>query len=177
MRCFSGAIYKSQYKKGGHPQRRPPFLYFLRSGKVTDQRNGCAKNNGEECAGQPQSSGPEQLSGAVQHPFTESCDQDRHHRQYDLHNHKAQCGRDQICQKQGDIHIQDQRQKAFQLTETGLLVGKRYYTNSINGFIEFDDFEEINADGTFKNFDYSVVAGEYLLCFLQTGKLALTPLA
>ena len=48
-----------------------------------------------------------------------------------------------------------------ELTETGLLVGKRYYTNSINGFIEFDDLREINADGTFKNFGYSLVAGTY----------------
>lgn len=48
-----------------------------------------------------------------------------------------------------------------ELTETGLIVGKKYFTNSINGFIEFDDFKEINADGTFKDFDYSVVAGEY----------------
>ncbi len=48
-----------------------------------------------------------------------------------------------------------------ELTETGLLVGKRYYSNSINGFIEFDDLKEINADGTFRDFDYSVVAGEY----------------
>ena len=40
-------------------------------------------------------------------------------------------------------------------------IGRRYYTNHINGFIEFDKETEIDADGKFKDFDYKLILGEY----------------
>jgi ABC-type lipoprotein export system ATPase subunit len=52
-------------------------------------------------------------------------------------------------------------QSIVELSETGLIVGRRYYSNSINGFIEFDDEQEIKPNGKFKDFDYTLVAGEY----------------
>ena len=54
-----------------------------------------------------------------------------------------------------------QTQSIAELSETGLVIGKRYYTNEINGFIEFDAIDEINGDGTFKDFKYTITAGEY----------------
>ena len=45
--------------------------------------------------------------------------------------------------------------------KTGLVYGKKYYANQVNGFIEFNANKEINADGTFKDFDYRLIEGKY----------------
>lgn len=58
-----------------------------------------------------------------------------------------------------------------ELPETGLFIGKRYYTNAINGFIEFDAAQEINEDGTFKDFKYALVAGKYPTLRFFNGQL------
>lgn len=48
-----------------------------------------------------------------------------------------------------------------ELTQSKVTVGKDYYTKTINGFIEFDKATEIDADGTFKDFSYRLVLGDY----------------
>lgn len=52
-------------------------------------------------------------------------------------------------------------QPISELSSSGVVVGKRYYANVMNGFIEFDEQTEINADGSFKDFDYTLVSGAY----------------
>ncbi len=48
-----------------------------------------------------------------------------------------------------------------ELNSGDVFVGKKYYSNSVSGFIEFDSEKEINANGTFKDFNYKIVAGRY----------------
>ncbi|MBQ9713774.1 MAG: ATP-binding cassette domain-containing protein [Clostridia bacterium] len=55
-------------------------------------------------------------------------------------------------------------QTALSITEIGssnVTIGKRYYSKSVSGFIEFDEAEEISSDGEFEDFDYEIVAGNY----------------
>ena len=40
-------------------------------------------------------------------------------------------------------------------------VGQKYYARYVNGFIEFDKSKEISADGSFQDFEYKLVEGEY----------------
>lgn len=48
-----------------------------------------------------------------------------------------------------------------ELRESDVIIGTKYYSKTINGFIEFDAKEEINTDKTFKAFPYKIVAGKY----------------
>lgn len=48
-----------------------------------------------------------------------------------------------------------------ELITTSVGFGSKYYTKSINGFVEFDPETEISSDGEFDNFDYEVAVGEY----------------
>ncbi|MBR1974264.1 MAG: ATP-binding cassette domain-containing protein [Clostridia bacterium] len=48
-----------------------------------------------------------------------------------------------------------------ELNGTSAIRGKRYYTSSVNGFVEFDSETEISASGKFKDFDYKLLLGEY----------------
>lgn len=41
------------------------------------------------------------------------------------------------------------------------VVGKRYYADSVIGFMEFDAETELWEDGEFKDFDYTLICGEY----------------
>ena len=52
-------------------------------------------------------------------------------------------------------------QSIVEISESGVVIGRRYYSNSINGFIEFDGKNELDEDGRFKDFDYKLIAGEY----------------
>lgn len=52
-----------------------------------------------------------------------------------------------------------------------VVVGKKYYANSIIGFIEFDVDEEITDGGKFKDFDYTLVYGEYPQLAYEEGVL------
>ncbi len=48
-----------------------------------------------------------------------------------------------------------------ELKSSSMVIGKQYYTQTVNGFIEFDAKQEIQADKTFRDFPYKVVAGRY----------------
>ena len=48
-----------------------------------------------------------------------------------------------------------------EISASDVIIGKKYYTQAINGFIEFNAEEEIEANGAFKDFPYKVVAGRY----------------
>ena len=48
-----------------------------------------------------------------------------------------------------------------EISNSDVVIGKKYYSQAINGFIEFDAKQEIQANGTFKDFPYTVVAGKY----------------
>lgn len=48
-----------------------------------------------------------------------------------------------------------------EINASDVIIGKKYYSQSINGFIEFNAEEEIEASGAFKDFPYKVVAGRY----------------
>ena len=55
-------------------------------------------------------------------------------------------------------------QQALPITElssSNVFIGKKYYSNSVNGFIEFEKGTEISEDGYFKDFGYKLVYGEY----------------
>ena len=52
-------------------------------------------------------------------------------------------------------------QTITELVSSKVVVGRKYYANAVNGFIEFDAKTEINANDEFKNFDYELIAGEY----------------
>ncbi len=49
----------------------------------------------------------------------------------------------------------------IEITASTVYMGKRYYTNSVSGFVEFDKDTEISADGKFKDFDYTLLCGQY----------------
>lgn len=49
----------------------------------------------------------------------------------------------------------------WELANSSPVIGRRYYTDSINGFIEFDEAKEINKNGVFKNFNYALSVGRY----------------
>lgn len=46
------------------------------------------------------------------------------------------------------------------LNSTEVTWGSNYYTKQFTGFVEFSD-DEINADGSFKNFNYKIIIGRY----------------
>ena len=48
-----------------------------------------------------------------------------------------------------------------ELKSSSMIIGKQYYSQRVNGFIEFDAKQEIQADKTFRDFPYKVVAGRY----------------
>lgn len=58
-----------------------------------------------------------------------------------------------------------------ELFSSEVVVGKKYYANSINGFIEFDSEKEIASDGKFKDFDYTLSCGQYPELVYEDGVL------
>ena len=48
-----------------------------------------------------------------------------------------------------------------ELANSSMVIGRRYYSDSMNGFIEFDEAKEINKNGAFKNFNYTLSVGRY----------------
>lgn len=48
-----------------------------------------------------------------------------------------------------------------ELSSSNVLTGKKYYSNSVNGLIEFEKDTEIAEDGKFRDFDYKLICGEY----------------
>lgn len=57
-----------------------------------------------------------------------------------------------------------------ELRKSSSLYGRKYYSNAVNGFIEFDGEKELNADGSFKDFDYTLVGGRYPKLVYNSGK-------
>lgn len=55
----------------------------------------------------------------------------------------------------------DHVQAIDEIKYSNAFVGKSYYTQNINGFIEFDGDTEIDANGNFRDFDYKLVSGRY----------------
>lgn len=53
-----------------------------------------------------------------------------------------------------------QTQTITELSSSKVVVGRKYYSNVVNGFIEFDE-TEIKSNGEFKDFDYKLTAGRY----------------
>ena len=49
----------------------------------------------------------------------------------------------------------------LEISSSSAVKGKHYYTDSISGFIAFNKSKEINSDGTFKDFPYRLIYGEY----------------
>lgn len=60
--------------------------------------------------------------------------------------------------------------KISEIALSDVVVGKNYYTDAINGFIEFDE-KEINEDGKFKDFNYTLAYGEYPKLVYENGAL------
>lgn len=58
-----------------------------------------------------------------------------------------------------------------EVVSSKVVLGRKYYANSINGFIEFDCETELNADGKFKDFDYCLVEGSYPMLSYDNGTL------
>ena len=58
-----------------------------------------------------------------------------------------------------------------ELFSSDVVVGKKYYANSINGFIEFDPEKEIAENGKFHDFDYTLTIGEYPQLVYDEGAL------
>ena len=58
-----------------------------------------------------------------------------------------------------------------ELISSEVVVGKRYYANAVNGFVEFEKEKEITKNGKFKDFDYSLVYGEYPELIYENGVL------
>ena len=48
-----------------------------------------------------------------------------------------------------------------EISNANVSKGTRYYTTTVNGFIEFDESTEIGSNGKFKNFGYQVKYGRY----------------
>ncbi len=61
--------------------------------------------------------------------------------------------------------------KISEIAISDVIVGKNYYSNAINGFIEFDETKEINDDGKFKDFNYTLAYGEYPKLVYEGGVL------
>ena len=54
--------------------------------------------------------------------------------------------------------------QSYTITEiqnTDVIIGKKYYSQTVNGFIEFDAEAELEEDGTFKDFPYQLISGRY----------------
>ena len=62
-------------------------------------------------------------------------------------------------------------QRIEDIANSKVVVGRKYYANTVNGFIEFDRETELNADGTFKDFSYRVVEGRYPALVYEEDKL------
>lgn len=72
----------------------------------------------------------------------------------------------------GIYHFSDTISHTPKISEIALsdvVVGKNYYSNTINGFIEFAE-EEI-SDGKFKDFNYTLAYGEYPTLVYENGAL------
>jgi ABC-type lipoprotein export system ATPase subunit/ABC-type antimicrobial peptide transport system permease subunit len=61
-------------------------------------------------------------------------------------------------------------QQITELTSSKVVVGRKYYANAVNGFIEFDADTEIDGK-TFKDFDYKLIKGEYPRLAYENGNL------
>ena len=48
-----------------------------------------------------------------------------------------------------------------ELINSNMVMGRNYYSKTVNGFVEFDKATEISETGKFKDFGYTLVAGEY----------------
>lgn len=48
-----------------------------------------------------------------------------------------------------------------ELTTSSAGLGQKYYAKFVNGFVEFDKQTEISENGRFKDFDYTLIEGEY----------------
>lgn len=55
------------------------------------------------------------------------------------------------------------------LKNSDVIIGTKYYSKAISGFIEFDAKEEISADKTFKDFPYRLIAGKYPVISYKKG--------
>lgn len=64
-----------------------------------------------------------------------------------------------------------QAPKISEIAISDVVVGKNYYSNAINGFIEFDGEKEIKG-GKFKDFNYTLAYGEYPKLVYENGALA-----
>ncbi|MBQ8308543.1 MAG: ATP-binding cassette domain-containing protein [Clostridia bacterium] len=58
-----------------------------------------------------------------------------------------------------------------ELLSSDVVVGKKYYANTVNGFIEFEKGKEISENGKFTDFDYKLVYGEYPELLYENGVL------
>ena len=61
-------------------------------------------------------------------------------------------------------------QQITELTSSKVVVGRKYYANSVNGFIEFDADTEMDGKA-FKDFDYMLIKGEYPRLAYEDGNL------
>ena len=62
-------------------------------------------------------------------------------------------------------------QMITELVSSKVVVGRKYYANAVNGFIEFDANTEIDAKHKFKHFDYELIVGEYPTLLYEDGVL------
>ena len=62
-------------------------------------------------------------------------------------------------------------QTILELTESSAVIGKAYYSNAISGFIQFDGEKELEKDGSFKDFNYKLIAGVYPQLLYENSKL------
>lgn len=62
-------------------------------------------------------------------------------------------------------------QSILEIAESSVVIGKAYYSNVISGFIQFDTEKEIEKDGSFKAFDYKLIAGVYPKLLYEDSKL------
>ena len=58
-----------------------------------------------------------------------------------------------------------------EIATSAVVLGSEYYSKRVNGFVEFDSETELNEDGTFKDFDYKLVAGMYPEIAYEKGKV------
>ena len=48
-----------------------------------------------------------------------------------------------------------------ELISSDVIIGTKYYSKTVNGFVAFNEATELNANGTFKDFPYRLVLGRY----------------
>ncbi|MBO7297545.1 MAG: ATP-binding cassette domain-containing protein [Clostridia bacterium] len=64
-----------------------------------------------------------------------------------------------------------QSQSIKELTLSKMVIGKSYYSNSVNGYLEFDGEKEIDKQNNFRDFNYRLVLGRYPKLVYQEGEL------